>query len=241
MKSAMSIVYMADVIGSHETLTPERYARFKAVVEDANKEFSDKLASPLTITLGDEFQAVVRGVDRTGSIAAATGIIFWMEEQLLIRRTGLTLRHVIHEGVIESPINPEVAHGMVGEGLTKAREQLAALKKGRGISKRFSFHLHGLPLFSDQLERCFLLYEAIIGSWKPKDAELIATFLEHKDYKKVAEVLEKDTSLMWRREGWLWVREYQELKNLVREMVLSLDLKPDADRPESIPDLLHSH
>jgi len=65
------------------------------------------------------------------------------------------------------------------------------------------------------LNRCFLLYESITDSWKPRDAELIGQFLAHSDYKKVAEELGKDTSLMWRRHNSLRMREYREVKNLM--------------------------
>jgi hypothetical protein len=74
------------------------------------------------------------------------------------------------------------------------------------------------------LNRCFLLYESITDSWKPRDAELIGQFLTHGDYKKVAEELGKDTSLMWRRHNSLRMREYGELKNLMRDMVFALCL-----------------
>lgn len=241
MNHAMSIIYMADVIGSRDALTPERYGQFKDVVAGINRAFADRLGSPLTVTLGDEFQGVIAARDRTDSITTALEMVFKVEEELVLRHKGIALRHVIHEGIIDTALNPESAHGMIGEGLSTAREELAQLKKGRGMSKRFSVHLNGEHPLSQQLNRCFLLYESITDSWKPRDAELIGQFLAHGDYKKVAEELGKDTSLMWRRQNSLWMREYDELKNLMRDMVFMVDLEHDADTPESIPDIVRGH
>jgi len=219
MKSAMNIIYMADVVNSHETLTPKRYEKFKDVVNTMNAMFADSLASPLTITLGDEFQGIIKSNEKGTTITDALHIIFEIEEQLWLEQTGITLRHVLYEGIIESPINPDIAHGMIGEGLTKAREALSDIKKGRSLrSKRFAIKLEDSDL-SQSLERCFLLYESITGRWNSKDVELIEAFLQNDDYKQVAEHLHKDSSLMWRRQGWLWMREYKELKLLMKDMV----------------------
>ncbi len=50
MNHAMSIIYMADVIGSRDALTPERYGQFKDVVAGINHAFADRLSLPLTVT-----------------------------------------------------------------------------------------------------------------------------------------------------------------------------------------------
>jgi hypothetical protein len=47
------------------------------------------------------------------------------------------------------------------------------------------------------LNTCFLLYESITDSWKPRDAELIGQFLTRGDYKKVAEELGMDIPHKW--------------------------------------------
>jgi hypothetical protein len=56
--------------------------------------------------------------------------------------------------------------------------------------------LHKNQLLWQRLNTCFLLYESITDSWKPRDAELIGQFLAHGDYKKVAEDLGKGISFM---------------------------------------------
>jgi len=219
---AIPIIYMADIIDSGSTLTPSVYQKFKDVVEGVNARFRSDIASPLTVTLGDEFQGIILGngsKNRKDNIARSLHVVFEMEEQMLYAVPEISLRHVLYEGKIDVDINPEIAHGMIGEPLTNARKKLNSLKKRGNMSSRFAVSLKSEPTFSSQMERCFLLYESIADRWKKDDTELIRSFLKLNDYKLVAESLKKDISLMWRRSRSLQMREYQELKNLMESMV----------------------
>mgnify|MGYP000477635068 CR=1 FL=1 len=53
-------IIMADVISSR-TITKENdfMGQFKQLIEETNTTFASNILSPLTITLGDEFQGVV--------------------------------------------------------------------------------------------------------------------------------------------------------------------------------------
>ena len=109
-------ILMADVIRSRNQDGERLMQDLEKLVEEVAKINPARFLSPMTITLGDEFQAVVR------SAVDAVEIMFSLEEQRIMLQLPLKLRYVLHRGVIETPINAKSAHGMLGKGLTQARE-----------------------------------------------------------------------------------------------------------------------
>jgi hypothetical protein len=199
-------ILMADIIKSRDHSSSELMSDFTALISGINKRFAGDLISPLTITLGDEFQGIV------SSMGSGLEIMISIEEELIRRKAGFKFRHILLHGKIETPINHEKAHGMIGEGLALAREGLSELKTSR--NDRFEISVENEKL-SDALEGIFLVYQSLVDDWKPRDYDLITAFLDHEDYKKVAAYLKKDVSLMWRREGTLKMREYFALKRSI--------------------------
>ena len=62
--AARHYIIMADIISSRTIDKKEDFmGQFKALTSLANKRFKDSIVSPLTITLGDEFQGIVSHVD----------------------------------------------------------------------------------------------------------------------------------------------------------------------------------
>lgn len=199
------IIIMADILGSSEKRGSALMRQFEKVVEERNQAFKAQLLSPLTITLGDEFQGI------PADLSVAIQILFSIEETIIAHEFDFKLRYVINEGDIDTKINKQKAYGMLGKGLTKAREQLEALKKE---DERFWI---GLKNEEKQvaLNNAFILYQWLVDGWKTKDFPLITAFFQHEDYKIVAEKLNKDVSLMWRREQSLHLKEYYSLKKLI--------------------------
>ncbi|HRF81385.1 MAG TPA: SatD family protein [Flavobacteriales bacterium] len=203
-------ILMADIIRSSEASVPaDLIKRFKAVVDQANKEHPDRSLSPLTITLGDEFQGVM------ASLQAAVATIVDLEEALLRGKPQFKLRYVIVQGTISTPIVKENAHGMLGTGLTRARQTLTDLKKVR--DRRFQFLLNDKRLEA-QLSDCFQLFRSIVDRWDEKDKPLASAFLYMGGYREVAIGLRKDPSLMWRRRRSLRMDDY----GAARRLLLSL-------------------
>ena len=57
-------VTMGDLVQSSEVADRHGlHAQFNRRVEEANERFADRLASPLTITLGDEFQGLAETIE----------------------------------------------------------------------------------------------------------------------------------------------------------------------------------
>lgn len=119
---------MGDLVGSERQADRARLHRiFNEVVDAENQREAGSLASPLTITLGDEFQGLV------STLAEATA---------LVRRLRLTLlaadvecRFAIGRVMLSSPVNPERAWNMMGEGLAETRDRLN--EKSRSTAYRF--------------------------------------------------------------------------------------------------------
>jgi hypothetical protein len=205
MRKKEHIILMADIIDSRKSNQDELMIKFKKVTDDINKKQKKVLLSPMTITLGDEFQAVVK------NIAAAISLIFMLEEKLMQDNAGFKLRYVLYEGKIDTPINDKIAYGLLGEGLTKARE---ALEKTKGSNNRFHFNLKQQDA-AVALNNSMSIYQNITEEWKLEvDHELLNTFLELKDYKLVAENLGKTRSQIWKRHKNLKIEPYFAIKQV---------------------------
>jgi hypothetical protein len=207
MKKDLNFILMADIIASGKADQHKLMRDFKEITVKTNGIFKPGLLSPLTITLGDEFQSVAR------DLGSALAIIFHLEESTIEANKDLKFRYVLVEGMIETPINPKIAYEMLGTGLTRARLILAQLKK---TSPRFQIVLRDKNL-GNALQKSFLVGQEIIDSWNIKrDQKLVSKFLQLKDYKQVAMALKKDRSLMWKRAKSLRLEQYFALKEVVK-------------------------
>jgi hypothetical protein len=199
-------ILMADITGSSNRPGKELMQDFSGLIHDVNQQLAASFLSPMTITLGDEFQSVVT------DLAAGLEVILTLEEQLLIRQHTFKLRYVLHYGAIDTALNTQIAYGMLGGGLAKARHSLDDLKGRRG--ERFFLQTE-VREKDAVLNKLFFLYGAIVDDWKPKEKETLSLFLQHPDYKVVADKLKKDRSLLWRKEKSLHLREYATVKELI--------------------------
>lgn len=203
---------MADIVGSSDAPMPAKLMRtFRALVEGVNRRHARSLRSPLTITLGDEFQGVAK------DLGAGVAIIIELEEALVRAGRPFILRHVLNEGRIDTPINRQRAHAMLGPGLTHARELLNALKKDRHHRFRVAI---GRERLSALLNDAFLLFGSLVDGWSAQDLHLAAAFIEHDGYREVAEALGKDPSLMWRRRRSLRMGEYAAARRLLLSLAV---------------------
>jgi len=199
------IILMADIISSRNADQRLLMEDFKAAVREINASKKEIFLSPLTITLGDEFQGITKGLKE------AISIILNFEEKIISTKNPFKLRYVVVEGAIETPINKEIAYGMMGDGLTRARNNIENLKKSY---YRFYFNLKDKQK-QNAINNLFIALQDIIDNWNPeRDYYLVSTFLQYKNYKQVAEVLNKERSLMWKRNKSLKLDIYQALKEV---------------------------
>ena len=206
MKKKDYIILMADIVGSSNNDQKKLMGDFKNLTREINSDYKQDLLSPMTITLGDEFQGVVKNV------SAAIGLIFSIEEKIIQRNTGFKLRYVLFEGAIDTPINKEIAYGMLGDGLTKAREALEEIK---GTNYRYYLNINNKKT-GEALRNSMFIYQSMIDDWNTgKDYDLITKFIELKDYKEVARELGKSRSQIWKREKSLKIEEYFSIKSVI--------------------------
>jgi hypothetical protein len=199
------IILMADIVRSRNQDQAALMRSFQALVMDANT--AHNFVSPLTITLGDEFQGLL------GTIAEAVQVLSWLEEERARKGMTFKLRYVIVEGLIETPVNPRIAYGMLGDGLTRARQYLEQLKKE---DTRFLFWLKDTRQ-SKALNNVFIALQELLDHWNvERDHELIGAFLEHNNYIRVAMALKKERSLMWKRKKSLKINAYLALKETAK-------------------------
>ena len=197
-------IVMADVIKSSTFSASALMKDFKLLVERTNKLFENEIVSPLTITLGDEFQGVVK------DLSAAIELVFYLDQELL--KAEFQLRYALQLGEIETPINKKTAHEMLGNGLTRARENL---QYGKEENKRFSISGY-VDSHNEKLDKAFMLYDYFYKNWSAKEKPIVYQFLQGKEYKEVAEIFQKDNSTMWRKEKSLNLKEFKICKQLIK-------------------------
>lgn len=120
------IVLIGDLVGSKDLNNRERekcQSILKETVEKINKEDSSSIRSPLTITLGDEFQAVY---DNLSTVLADS----W---SVLAALHPVGFRFSMGIGRIYTPINSEQALGMDGPAFHVARRGMDQLKSSGRI------------------------------------------------------------------------------------------------------------
>jgi len=200
-------ILMADVINSGGKNPTLLMTQLKDVVTTINKEKGANLISPLTITLGDEFQGVANSMEN------GIQIIFAIEEIILKKQYDLRLRYVLNFGQIDTEINNKIAYEMLGEGLTYARKELNSLKNK---DSRFQIRLNRNDAAKETcLNKAFFIYQNFVDSWKEKDLKIVTEFLLKEDYKIVAQKVQIDPSNAWRRKKSLHIQEYKDIKNII--------------------------
>lgn len=193
-------------MSSHEKDSKTLMSDFQSLVQYINKIYSESIESPLTITLGDEFQGIV------ASASKGVNIILAMEEYILEEEFDFKLRYVLHEGEVETPINEEKAYEMLGPGLTDARKMLNEMKKENG---RFLLSIDG----SKEANKMMRITQHFIDGWHPKDRSTVSGFLQGHDYKAMAKIESKDESSLWRRRKSLAIDEYLLCKEMMHHLI----------------------
>ncbi len=188
-------ILMGDVIDSASQDGPSLATRLHTLVAAVNAERRDEILSPLTVTLGDEFQGVCT------SLSAASDVIQQCNRHILRQGKPFELRYVLYQGEIETPLNQEIAHGMLGEGLTRARQLLSRKDMSRPRTQ---------IVLEDKRSETFhaLLYAILDNMWTEPGlnrfpqifAELLYTDASDEE---VAHQFDRQRSQVWKyRRNW---------------------------------------
>jgi len=142
------IALIGDVVASRTVAPRAPFQRRLATVLERTSADARALASPYTITLGDEFQAVYRRADS-----------LWADiVTILAQIHPVRARFAVGVGALTTRINPVQALGMDGPAFHGARTALTALKADARLlriagepAESWSLANHTLNLLSHQL------------------------------------------------------------------------------------------
>lgn len=146
-------VLMGDLVDSERKASAELHSRFNDVVRRHNAESSRILASPLTITLGDEFQGLAKSLVSAARLAR--------EIRYDLMEYSIDCRFAVGVVELHTPLNTETAWNMMGPGLASTRGKI----NDKRSSNRYRFDVLGQPLLETMLEACGSTLTVIEESW----------------------------------------------------------------------------
>jgi hypothetical protein len=206
---AEHFILMGDVIGSRKLPAVELHEQMKALLSACNKDLKAAILSPYTTTLGDEFQGIA------ASLHATLESVFYLEDSRLRRQYDFQIRYVVLYGQLETAVNREIAYGMMGAGLTRARELLTDKRRGR---PRFQFDLPQEWL-AENLTRLCRAMEGLAERWERRDYPLILDMLSTPSNEEVAVKYRKNRSQIWKRRKNLLIEEYQLIRTVALDLI----------------------
>jgi hypothetical protein len=169
------IALIGDVVSSKTVADRGAFQRRLAKVLGQTNGAALHLASPYTITLGDEFQAVYRKAD----------YVFADIFEILAEIHPVRARVALGVGSLATRINPVQALGMDGPAFHEARAALIAMKEDKRLLRiggkpatAWQLANHVLNLLSHQVER-----------WSRNRLEITAGLLRAKPVKEIEEGL----------------------------------------------------
>lgn len=146
---------------------------FDSSLASLNQCFKDALASPLTVTLGDQFQAVFSDPLPVWDILSA----------LQARLFPVTVRFGLGLGEIATPVNPQAARGMDGPAFYRARNAIVHLKEEGG-----TYRIEGLD-DADLINHTLSLVSGLQESWHCNRFATYHSFLSGVPVQQIAQEL----------------------------------------------------
>lgn len=200
-------ILMADIkyAGSHnQDGVRKALQNLISIINKINKKY---FITELDMVLPSEFQGI------TNSLQGSLEILFDIEECIIENNLDFKLKYVLYHDTIDTIQSKHSAYERLGFGLIDARDRLQLIKK---TDSRFLIATSN-EKNSLYLNNLFMIYEDYVDSWKKNDFEFVKAFLNHMNYKEVAELFNINVSSGWRRERSLKMKQYYTIK----EMILS--------------------
>lgn len=168
------VVLIADLVRSREIpARAEFQLRLKTQLDRLSRDAAERLHSPFTLTLGDEFQAVYRDFRQVlpDLIRLQAGI------------APVRVRFALAAGTLSTAINPERALEMDGPAFLAARELLEVLKKQHRSVIQTSLEQEPQPVLANA--GLGLLCGAM-GRWKPVTLRIFHALLQGRSVEAIA-------------------------------------------------------
>lgn len=205
-----AVIIIGDIEGSRDLKDSEReevQKKLRKVLEEINKEASG-LASPYTITLGDEFQAVY----------ADAGALFTHCWRILSVVHPVKIRFSIGVGAIVTPINPDRAIGMDGPAFHAARDGIEQLKE-LGFMIHISYREKSQETLINILNGTLHLLSKQIRDWNKNRISMLHMLKKGLDYKEISRQLELSKAAFYKNKDAGMLDEIIELTDNIAELL----------------------
>ncbi|MDF2988762.1 MAG: hypothetical protein K0R50_4272 [Eubacterium sp.] len=141
--------------------------QLEQVLKEINEEFDNDIAAKFLVTLGDEFQGLLK----------SAGPVVRIIEKMMLRMHPVKIRFGVGFGDISTKINPEMAIGADGTAYHHARKMINEIKKME--KSRMSDHTsamlsaEGDKSIVELINNTFYLWSFIQDKWTTKQVRLI--------------------------------------------------------------------
>lgn len=180
------VAVIGDIVKSKKIIDRnEVQKKLKAVLDKVNEKYLDDIASNFMITLGDEFQGLLK----------SGGNVIKIISEIEIAMLPIQLRFGIGIGKIDTEINRFMPLGADGPAYHNAREMINELKKQE---RKYQTNYSNIMICSqednekiDMLLNCiFSLCSSLKSKWTSRQTEIISCYISSdKNQYKTAEKL----------------------------------------------------
>ena len=170
------LVLIGDMVRSKALSDRSRIQRsFNDVLQEAQTKYGKDFISPLTLTIGDEFQAVLEN----------PGNLFSLFTFIEINLEGVHFRYGLGLGGIDTDINHRQAIGMDGPAFHRARSAIEQAKKNK---QRFYFK-SGRTSQDERINTLLSWVDYAVKRWNIQRKKIFYYFCENRTQKEIADSL----------------------------------------------------
>jgi hypothetical protein len=156
------VALMGDLVDSEEAPSVQLlHEVFNAAIYAANRDQKPRVVSPLTITLGDEFQGLY------ATLSDALAALKLLRARLLLENA--ECRFALGLVRLETPLNTERAWNMMGPGLADTREKLSDKRDPNA----YRFHIPENPAVEGLLEAVGACLSDIEHHWTERQRQVV--------------------------------------------------------------------
>ncbi len=207
-----AIIIIGDIEGSRELKKKGReevQEKLQKILDEINKGASG-LASPYTVTLGDEFQAVYSRADE----------LFTHCWKILSTVHPVKVRFSVGVGEIVTPINEEQAIGMDGPAFHAARDGIDRLKES-GFLMQIGYEENSDTTLLKILNGTLHLLSREVRNWNKNRITMLHMLKEGLDYKEISSGLGLSQAAFYKNKEAGMLDEIIELTDNMAEMLNS--------------------
>lgn len=149
--------------------------KLRRVLEQVNKKYEKDISAKFMITLGDEFQGLLRGGENVLNII----------QDIQMEMYPIIIRFGIGVGEITTNINAEMAIGADGPGYYMARSAIESLKQEELKNRKQSADIkikiaEEKNKIAEMLNTIFSLMNVIQSNWTDRQREIIMDYRKYK-------------------------------------------------------------